>query len=93
MYWPKEINEELRRAVAKHPTWPTDPVHAVNKLIEEAGETARAVDQAVYEGGSIGEVRKEAIQTGAMVLRFLISLDRYEWEGSEQHVQEEGTQC
>lgn len=83
-----KILSELDDAQKKHPTWPTDPVHAVTVLGEEAGELQRAVLQAVYEGGSIDEVRKEAIQTGAMVLRFLISLNQYEWERSEQHVQE-----
>lgn len=75
----KEIYEELSRARSKHPDWPTDPVHAVTVLAEEAGELQRAVLQAYYEGGSIDEVRKEAIQTGAMVLRFLENLGRYEW--------------
>lgn len=70
----KDIHHELRKAEAKFPTWPVDILHAVAVLQEEAGELQRATLQYVYEGGSIESVMKEAIQTGAMVLRFLKNL-------------------
>lgn len=35
----------------------------------------------------IHEVRKEAIQTAAMALRFVMSLDKYRYGGCEQHHQ------
>ena len=34
-----------------------------------------------------GKVRKEAIQTAAMALRFLMSLERYEYARCVQHSQ------
>lgn len=78
---------EVRRASEKFPTWPTDPLHAVAVLGEEFGELTKAVLQAVYEfrPGALVEVRKEAIQTGAMALRFIASLERYEYQKSEPH--------
>lgn len=83
---------ELARAVAKFPTWPTDPLHAVAVLGEEFGELTKAVLQTVYEPHKVepGEVRTEAIQTAAMALRFLLSLDRYVYEPGQQHTQGEG---
>lgn len=80
---------ELARAVRKFPTWPTDPLHAVAVLGEEFGELTKAVLQSVYEPHKVtpGEVRTEAVQTAAMALRFLQSLDVYTYERSEQHAQ------
>lgn len=85
-----DVLAEVRRATAKFPTWPTDPLHALGVLAEEYGELSRCVVQAVYEPhkNGEGELRKEAIQTAAMALRFVASLDRYVYTPSEQHSQE-----
>lgn len=84
-----EVFDEIERAVAKFPTWPTDPLHALAVLGEEFGELTKATLQAVYEPhkSSMADVRAEAIQTAAMALRFLESLDRYELITADQHVQ------
>lgn len=86
-----EIQAEIDRAVRKFPLWPTDPLHALAVLGEEYGELTKVVLQMTYEphkaGCSIHEVRKEAIQTAAMALRFVMSLDRYKYGGCEQHHQ------
>lgn len=84
------VISELARATAKFPTWPTDPLHAVAVLGEEFGELTKAVLQSVYEPHKVkpGEVRTEAIQTAAMAIRFLMSLDRYEYTPGVQHEQE-----
>jgi hypothetical protein len=84
------ILDELRRAVIKFPTWPTDPLHALAVLGEEFGELTKATLQTTYEPhkSSHDEVRTEAIQTAAMALRFVISLDRYEYAQGVQHQQE-----
>lgn len=86
-----EIDRELQRAVAKFPTWPTDPLHASGVVMEESGELAKAVLQAVYEPhkSTIADVRIEAIQTAAMAIRFVQSLDAgaYNWSPGEQHSQ------
>lgn len=83
------ILEELERATRKFPTWPTDPLHAVAVLGEEFGELTKAVLQCTYEPYKSGpdDVRKEAIQTAAMALRFVASLDRYEYGRGPQHAQ------
>lgn len=85
----EEVLHELKRAQDKHPTWPTDPLHAVAILGEELGELTQAVLQATYEPhkSTPADVRTEAVQTAAMALRFLVSLDRYEYAPGPQHEQ------
>lgn len=82
---------ELQRAVAKFPTWPTDPLHALAVLGEEFGELTKDVLQMTYEPGktTAENLRKEAIQTAAMALRFAASLDAYIFQAGEQHRQAE----
>ena len=67
--------QELERARVKHPQWPTDIVHQVAIMVEEAGESLRAALNHAYEGGSLEEVRREVIQSGAMAIRVLINLE------------------
>ncbi|MDA8119523.1 MAG: hypothetical protein M0Z85_05600 [Gammaproteobacteria bacterium] len=85
-----EVLEELAKATRKYPTWPTDPLHALAVLGEEFGELTQAVLQRTYEPDktSLAHVREEAVQTAAMALRFLLSLERYEYERSAQHCQD-----
>ncbi len=89
-----EILAELDRARAKFPTWPEDPIHAAGVIVEESGELMRATLQACYEKkkhdpsfAQIAEVRLEAIQTAAMAIRFLFSIDQYVFEAGHQHKQ------
>lgn len=84
------VYSELARAIAKFPTWPTDPLHALAVIGEEFGELTKDVLQMAYEPGktSAENVRKEAIQTAAMALRFVASLDVYIYKAGEQHRQE-----
>lgn len=84
-----EVVAELGKALRKFPTWPTDPLHALAVLGEEYGELNKAMLQLVYEPHktSAAEVRAEAIQTAAMALRLLVSLDAYEYRRAEQHQQ------
>jgi hypothetical protein len=83
------VMDEIRRATHLFPTWPTDPLHALSILGEEFGELTKAVLQTAYEPHKVkeGELRTEAVQTAAMALRFLASLDRYEFVPSAQHAQ------
>lgn len=84
------VLDEVWRATRKFPTWPTDPLHALAVLGEEFGELTKAALQLTYEPHktSAEEVRTEAIQTAAMALRFVMSLDRYEYRRCEQHAQD-----
>lgn len=86
-----DIFAEVRRATAKFPTWPTDPLHALAVLGEEYGELNKAILQSVYEPHKSGpaDVREEAIQTAAMAIRFVMSLDTYDYKQCEQHEQAE----
>jgi NTP pyrophosphatase (non-canonical NTP hydrolase) len=84
-----EIAAEIRAATQKFPEWPTDPIHAAGVVLEESGELAKAVLQETYEPHKQARdaVRKEAIQTAAMAIRFLLSIDRYQFAPSAQHRQ------
>lgn len=87
-----DVLTEIKRAVAKFPTWPTDPLHAVAVVGEECGELTKAVLQSVYEPhkATLADVRAEAVQTAAMAIRFLVSLDAgaYREATPEQHAQD-----
>jgi hypothetical protein len=65
---------EYERACKKFPYWPDDKIHAAAIVNEEAGELIRAALRAKYEGGEWGEMEEEAIQAGAMCIRFLVNL-------------------
>lgn len=87
--FPPAVMNEIDRALAKFPTWPTDPLHALAVLGEEYGELTKAVLQQVYEPhkNPPDAVRKEAVQVAAMALRFLASIDVYRFEQCAQHTQ------
>lgn len=84
------VLDEIARAVEKFPTWPTDPHHAINVVQEEVGEVTKEIVQCTYEPSrsAVADVRREAVQLAAMALRFLISIDRYEFTPGPQHEQE-----
>jgi NTP pyrophosphatase (non-canonical NTP hydrolase) len=83
------VLNEVKRATEKFPTWPTDPLHALAVLGEEYGELNKAMLQLTYEPHktSLEEVKMEAIQTAAMTIRLLMSLDVYDYKQSDQHKQ------
>lgn len=83
------VLEEVHRATRKFPTWPTDPLHALAVLGEEYGELTKEMLQLTYEPQKTSpeRVRNEAIQTAAMALRLVESLDRYDYQPCEQHEQ------
>ena len=69
----RAVLDELARARAKHPYWPTDPVHAAAIVAEESGELVRAALRFSYrEGGEFDDIDKEAVQTAATCLRLLV---------------------
>lgn len=84
-----EVSEELFRATSKFPTWPTDPLHAAAVVVEEVGELTQATLQCVYEPhkSDVDDVRKEAIQSMTVLLRFILSMEDYQFEKAEQHKQ------
>lgn len=63
--------DELVRAEIEHPKWPKDMIHQAAILSEEAGEFVQAVNDHVWKGADAKKIQREAIQVGAMVLRFL----------------------
>ena len=86
------IENEVEAATRKFPTWPTDPLHALAVVGEEFGELTKDVLQLTYEPCKTTSfaVQYEAIQTAAMAVRFLMSLDQYDYRQATQHKQGEG---
>jgi len=72
-----DIRHELENAERKFPNFPTDPVHAAAIVGEETGELTQAALQFTYEHGNYAALYKEAVQVGAMVLRFLLNIDNF----------------
>lgn len=67
---------ELREAEKKFPYWPGDVVHAAAIVAEESGELTQAALDRYYERhDSDNRMIKEAAQTGAMAIRFLIMME------------------
>jgi len=71
------ILAEFDKAEAKHPEWPDDVIHAAAIVGEEVGELTRACVQYEYENGDLHNCQTEAIQIGAVTLRFLEGLPGY----------------
>ena len=72
------VSCEIALAQDKFPDFPTDPIHAVAIVGEEAGESIQAALQAVYESGDTARIKEELIQTAAMCARAYIMLERKE---------------
>jgi hypothetical protein len=68
------VFDELRKAETKHPSWPTDPIHAAAIVAEEAGELVQASIDHYYTVECKERIIKEAAQTAAMGIRLLINL-------------------
>lgn len=74
----ESILNELENAKRKWPDWVSDPVHAAAIVSEEAGELMQAALDYSYSEGATKDMIKEAIQTGAMAIRFLENIGKYE---------------
>jgi hypothetical protein len=82
-----EVELEIYKSMMKFPLWPTDPIHAFAVVVEECGECQKEILQLVYEPhkSSKDDMRKEALHTAAMSIRFLMSIDSYEYKAGSQH--------
>lgn len=75
-----EIIEEYFSAKDKFPAWPADKIHAAAVVAEECGELVKAAVDHEYpecrkDGrDTVDQMRREAIQTAAMCIRFLEGL-------------------
>ena len=75
------ILNEYRAAKKKHPIWPTDLIHGTAVISEELGELVRECNDLEHKFIKHDEIcecsdriTNEAIQVGAMGLRFLANL-------------------
>lgn len=69
---------ELIKAEDKFPGWPQDVIHAAAIVSEERGELLKAAIDFYFGRGTREDLRKEAIQVGAMATRFLTHLEDYQ---------------
>lgn len=67
------IEASYREAVEKHPHWPNNVIEGAAILGEESGELLQAALQFKYEKGAFYNMHNEAIQCGAMAIRFLVN--------------------
>ena len=68
-----KINDEIKRAEALHPEWPSDLCEQVLVVSEEMGEAQKAVLQFVQGEVLTDEnIDEEMIQVAAMAVRFLM---------------------
>ena len=83
----KLISVEIGKAQSKFPTWPTDPLHAIGVVNEEVGELNKELLQLTYEPhkGNQAAVFEEAVQAAAMAVRFLMSIEAYDYKAGKQH--------
>ena len=86
----EKVLKELDNAYKKFPFWPNDPLHALAVVNEEIGELQKEVLQMCYEPHKTNKelIKLEAIQSTAMLLRFLIGLDEYSYKEGEQYKQQ-----
>jgi len=73
------IFEELKRAELKFPSWPDDVVHQSAIIAEESGELTQSCLDYHYkesekENYGTSRMKEEAVQVGAMAIRFLLNL-------------------
>lgn len=82
------VEQELCSATTKFPFWPSDPLHALAVLGEEYGELNQAILQLMYEPekSSLDHVKEEAVQTAAMAIRLLMSVDDYDYDNQCQQI-------
>lgn len=80
-----KLTNELKRAESLWSAWPTDPIHAAAIIVEEVGELVKAIQDNKNKPKDCGkeDILKEAVQSGAMVLRFLKNFDKYDFKGGE----------
>lgn len=78
--------EELLEAEEKFPGWPMDVIHAAAIATEEKGELLKAAIDFYYGRGTREKMLKEAVQVGAMAMRFLINLDDYRPEADRPEI-------
>jgi hypothetical protein len=69
------IISEYTRACDLHPHWPEDFIHASAVVAEESGELVQAALQHHYDYKPFNNMLREAVQTGAMALRFLVNAE------------------
>jgi hypothetical protein len=73
------VLNEVVRAEKLHPYWPQDPIHAAGIVVEEAGELMQACIDNVYKPvDNMDSIKREAVQTAAMGIRFLINIHKLE---------------
>lgn len=67
------IDEELTKAISKHPNFPKNIFEQIAIMQEESGEAVRACLHYKHEDGNVQDIAEELIQTAAMCVRMLLN--------------------
>ena len=67
----KMLEEELQRARAKHPNWPTDLVRRAMILMDQAAGIGRESLNCLFDGTSRDYLEKEVLHTAVVCVRWL----------------------
>jgi NTP pyrophosphatase (non-canonical NTP hydrolase) len=68
----KYVLEQLEKAKAKHPIFPSNPSEGLSIIAEELGELAEAIN----DGDSIDHLREEAAHVAVTAIRFIEGLEK-----------------
>jgi len=79
-----EILNELDRAKAKHPVWPTCNIGRAAIVNCEAGEALKEAIKISEGTGSLENLRTELIQTAATSIRMMQAMDEDKRANKEQ---------
>lgn len=76
------IIDELIAAEDQYPNWPTNLVEQAAIVIEEAGELLQAANNIHHsqKDSTAHDLRREAVQTAAMAIRFALNIDNQKEE-------------
>lgn len=80
---------ELERSEKRSPSWPSDPIEASYILQDKASQLRKAVRKLAYEPHTTSrdDVELAALRSGAMAIRFLMSIDHYDWTWARRYAQ------
>ena len=70
------IQDELERAIAIHPDYPSDIFKQLAIMQEEAGEVTKAVLDYSDSKDSLEHIKEELIQTAAMCVRMILNIEK-----------------
>jgi NTP pyrophosphatase (non-canonical NTP hydrolase) len=79
----RDVLDERKRQDEKWGEQNHNPFIYLTILMEEVGETAKAILETRYGGPEAGRIREEAVQVAAVAIAIVECLDRGKWSWKE----------